>query len=46
MQGAKNAGGILMKWPWGQRAELCKPRIRADSKLMEFETAKEIQNLG
>ncbi|MHB8117990.1 MAG: hypothetical protein ACYDHX_04580 [Methanothrix sp.] len=31
-----------MKWPWKRRAELCEPRIRANSKLMELETAKEI----
>ena len=30
-----------MKW-WRRRAELCEPRIGADSKLMELETAKEI----
>lgn len=31
-----------MKWSWRHRAELCEPRIRANSKLMELETAKEI----
>jgi hypothetical protein len=31
-----------MNWPWKRRAEVCEPRIRANSKLMELETAKEI----
>ena len=31
-----------MKWLWRRRAELCGPRIRTNSKLMELETAKEI----
>ena len=31
-----------MKWLWRRKAELCEPRIRANSKLMELETAKEI----
>ena len=31
-----------MTWPWKRREELCKPKIRAKSKLIELETAKEI----
>ena len=31
-----------MRWPWRREAELCEPRIRANSELMELETAKEI----
>ena len=42
----KHSEAYSSKWPWGQRAELYKPRTRADSKLMELETAKEIQDLG
>ena len=31
-----------MRWPWRWRAELCEPRIGANSKLMELETVEEI----
>lgn len=31
-----------MRWPWRRGAELCEPRIRANSEIMELETAKEI----
>ena len=31
-----------MRWPLRRRTELCEPKIRANTKLMELETAKEI----
>lgn len=31
-----------MRWPWRRGAELCEPRMAADLKVIELQTAKEI----
>jgi len=31
-----------MRWPWRRGAELCEPRMTADLKVIELQTAKEI----
>ena len=36
------AGGILMRWPWRRGARQIEPKLTADLKVVELQTAKEI----